>query len=246
VSGNLSGSTRVRPSSDKTIIGASGSSITGVGFYIRRVDNVILRNLKIAKVDADNGDAVGIDQSTNVWIDHLDLSGDLSADKDDLDGLLDITHAADWVTVSNTYFHDHWKGSLVGHSDSNADEDTGHLRITYVNNYWKNINSRTPSVRFGTVHVVNSYFEGLLDTGINARMGAQLLIQSSAFRSSPPEAIFFADSDYTGYAVVDDVDLGGSTNSVPRGTLTSVPYSISKLGSSAVPGTVPGLAGQRL
>lgn len=63
--------------------------------------------MAIGQVDADNGDAVGIDESLNVWIDHLDLSGDLSAGKDDLDGLLDITHAADWVTVSNVYFHDH-------------------------------------------------------------------------------------------------------------------------------------------
>ena len=79
---------------------------------------MIVRNLKIAKVDADNGDAVGIDESTNIWIDHLDLSGDLNAGKDDLDGLLDITHAADYVTVSNTYFHDHVSSlsriSLVG------------------------------------------------------------------------------------------------------------------------------------
>ena len=83
------------------------TALTGVGLYIRQVSNVIVRNLKIAKVDADNGDAVGIDESTNIWIDHLDLSGDLNAGKDDLDGLLDITHAADYVTVSNTYFHDH-------------------------------------------------------------------------------------------------------------------------------------------
>jgi pectate lyase len=78
-----------------------------VGLYVRRVSNVILRNLKIGQVDADNGDAIGIDESTNVWVDHCDLSGDLSAGKDDLDGLLDITHGAEWVTVSNTYFHDH-------------------------------------------------------------------------------------------------------------------------------------------
>lgn len=66
-----------------------------------------MRNLKIGQVLADNGDAIGIDESTNVWVDHCDLSGDLSAGKDDLDGLLDITHAAEWVTVSNTYLHDH-------------------------------------------------------------------------------------------------------------------------------------------
>lgn len=46
------------------------------------------------------------------------------------DGLCDVTHASDWVTISNTYFHDHYKVSLVGHSDSNADEDTGHLTGT--------------------------------------------------------------------------------------------------------------------
>ena len=84
-----------------------GVAITGIGFYIRRVSNVIMRNLKISKVDADNGDAIGIDASSNVWVDHCDLSGDLSGGKDDLDGLVDISHGAEWITVSNTYFHDH-------------------------------------------------------------------------------------------------------------------------------------------
>ncbi|KAL4969828.1 pectate lyase family protein [Aspergillus stella-maris] len=246
VTGDISGSAKIRVESDKTIYGESGATITGVGFYIRQVSNVIIRNLAIGQVDADNGDAIGIDESTNVWIDHVDLSGDLSAGKDDLDGLLDITHAAEWVTVSHVYFHDHWKGSLIGHSDSNEDEDLGHLHITYANNYWYNVNSRCPSVRFGTVHIINNYWDSLIGTGVNARMDAQILIQSSAFSNSPDEAIFFADSDYTGYVVVDDVDLGGSSNSVPEGTLTpsSLPYdAITALGSGNVAGTVPGQAG---
>ncbi|KAL4799591.1 putative pectate lyase B [Aspergillus venezuelensis] len=246
VTGDISGSAKIRVASDKTIYGESGATITGIGFYVRRVSNVIIRNLAIGQVDADNGDAIGIDESTNVWIDHVDLSGDLSAGKDDLDGLLDITHGAEWVTVSHVYFHDHWKGSLIGHSDSNEDEDLGHLHITYANNYWYNVNSRCPSVRFGTVHIINNYWDSLLLTGVNARMDAQILIQSSAFANSPDEAIFFADSDYTGYVVVDDVDLGGSSNSVPEGTLTpsSLPYdAITALGSGNVAGTVPGQAG---
>ncbi|KAG2421509.1 pectate lyase precursor [Aspergillus terreus] len=249
VSGAISGNAKIRVASDKTIYGETGSSITGVGFYIRRVSNVIMRNLKIGQVDADNGDAIGIDESTNVWVDHCDLSGDLSAGKDDLDGLLDITHGAEWITVSNTYFHDHWKGSLIGHSDSNEDEDLGHLHITYANNYWYNVNSRAPSIRFGTVHIINNYWDSLLLTGVNCRMDAQVLIQSSAFSNCPDEAIFFADSDYTGYAVVDDVDLGGSTNSVPEGTLTpsSLPYdAIEALGSAQIAATIPGTAGQKL
>lgn len=249
VSGAIEGSAKIRVGSDKTIFGEAGSSFTGVGLYVNKVSNVILRNLKIAKVDADNGDAVGIQESTNVWVDHLDISGDLNVGKDDYDGLLDITHAADYVTVSNTYLHDHWKASLVGHSDSNGDEDTGHLTVTYANNYWYNINSRAPSVRYGQVHIVNNYFDSILSTGINARQGAQILVQSTAFANSADEAITFQDSDTTGYVVVDDVDLGGSSNTVPEGTFTpdSLPYdAIEALGSSAVASTVPDQAGQNL
>jgi pectate lyase len=62
------------------------------------------------------------------------------------------------ISVS-TYFHDHWKASLAGHSDSNGGEDTGKLHITYANNHWKNINSRGPLLRFGTGHIYNSFFE---------------------------------------------------------------------------------------
>ncbi|ORY56633.1 pectate lyase A precursor [Pseudomassariella vexata] len=249
VSGEISGSAQIRVGSDKTIYGESGSSITGVGFYISEVSNVIMRNLKIAKVPADNGDAIGIQASTNVWVDHCDVSGDLSAGKDDYDGLVDVTHASEWVTISNTYFHDHWKASLVGHSDSNADEDTGTFHITYANNYWSNINSRCPSLRFATAHIINNYYEGILTTGINTRMGTEVYVESSAFADSADEAITFEDSDETGYAVVDDVDLGSSSNSAPEGTisLSDFPYdTIEPLGSDALASTIPTTAGQTL
>ncbi|KAM0330764.1 hypothetical protein ACHAQA_003718 [Verticillium albo-atrum] len=248
VSGNLSGNTRVRPTSDKTIIGESGSSITGVGFYVRRQSNVILRNLKIAKVDASNGDAIGIDESTNVWVDHVDLSGDLSGGKDDLDGLFDVSHGADWITISNSYLHDHWKGSLIGHSDNNAGEDTGKLHVTYANNHFFNVFSRGPLVRFGTVHIINNFWDSMIDSVVNTRMGAQVLVQSSVYENSAERAIFFADSDETGFAVAEDVDFGGSANSAPAGTLTSssLPYTIAALGSGSVKSAVVGTAGQTL
>ncbi|KAK3106716.1 hypothetical protein LTR53_018209, partial [Teratosphaeriaceae sp. CCFEE 6253] len=141
VSGTISGAAQVRVGSNKSILGADSSAgLEGVGLYIKDVSNVIVQNLKIAKVLAENGDAIGIQASTNVWVDHCDLSSDRDHDKDYYDGLCDVTHASDWVTISNTFFHDHWKASLVGHSDSNGDEDTGFLHVTYANNYWNNIN----------------------------------------------------------------------------------------------------------
>lgn len=153
VSGTITGSDVVNVAADKTIIGASGSELVGVGLRIKDVSNVIIRNMKISKVLAEAGDAIGIQASSNVWVDHCDLSSDQNNGKDYYDGLCDVTHASDYVTISNTYFHDHYKASLVGHSDSNSDEDTGHLIVTYANNYWKNINSRGPSFRFGTGHI---------------------------------------------------------------------------------------------
>lgn len=75
--------------------------------------NVILRNLKISKVLADYGDAITIQLSTNVWVDHCDLAGDREVGKDTYDGLVDLSHAADFVTISHTYFHDHVRMNRV-------------------------------------------------------------------------------------------------------------------------------------
>jgi pectate lyase len=81
VKGTINGSYKVRVASDKTIVGASGSKLVGVGLYINKVSNVIVRNMKIQKVKDANGDAVGVQASTKVWIDHCDLSSSLSDGK---------------------------------------------------------------------------------------------------------------------------------------------------------------------
>lgn len=68
---------------------------------------MIIRNLGIKKVLADNGDAIGIrtswsrlpsstanpsaEYSTNVWVDHCDVSSDMTHGKDYYDGLIDVS-----------------------------------------------------------------------------------------------------------------------------------------------------------
>lgn len=73
------------------------------------------------------------------------------------------------------------QGSLIGHSDNNGDEDTGHLHVTYHHNYWTNVNSRLPSIRFGTGHFYSSCYEENPTSGINSRMGAQVLVEDCYF-----------------------------------------------------------------
>ncbi|KAK4624122.1 putative pectate lyase A [Fulvia fulva] len=245
VKGTIKGSAQTKVSSDTSILGLDSSSgLEGISLYIKDVSNVIVRNLAISKVLADNGDAIGIQKATNVWIDHMDLSSDMDNGKDYYDGLCDVTHASDWVTISNTYFHDHYKVSLVGHSDSNADEDTGHLTVTYANNYWSNTNSRIPSIRFGTAHIFNSYYDSA-DTGVNTRMGAEVLVESTVF-TGVKYPVCSRDSDETGSAVTKDVDFGSGENTAPKGSLTSMPYKYTLLGSAKVKAAVVGTAGNTL
>ena len=144
----------------------------------------------------------------------------------------------------STFFHDHWKTSLVGHSDSNASQDRAHLRVTYANNHWLNVGSRAPSVRFGTAHVYNNFYQNL-STAVNTRMGAEVVAESNAFRNVK-EPITSADSKEVGTAVTRDNDLGGATVKAPAGTFgiaSVIPYKYTLLGSGAVPGRVPGEAG---
>ncbi|RSM14578.1 Pectate lyase B [Fusarium oligoseptatum] len=247
VKGTISGAAKIRVKSDKTIVGAAGATLNGVGLYINKQSNVIVRNLAIKNVKASSGDAIGIQASTNVWVDHCDLSSNKDNGKDYYDGLLDITHASDFITVSNTYIHDHYKASLVGHSDSNSKEDTGKLHVTYANNYWYNVNSRAPSVRFGTVHIYNNYYLDIGATGVNSRMGANVLVESTTF-SNAKTALTSVDSKTTGKITVNDVALGGAASNAPAGSMSSkdIPYKYSLVGSGKAKSTVSGTAGQTL
>ncbi|KAL2259929.1 hypothetical protein VTK26DRAFT_6230 [Humicola hyalothermophila] len=58
VEGAISGYSRVNIGSRKSILGAPGSSFTGVALHINQNRNVLLRNLKIYDVPEISGDAI--------------------------------------------------------------------------------------------------------------------------------------------------------------------------------------------
>jgi pectate lyase len=242
ITGPISGKgENIRIGSNKSVIGKDSSAVlSDFTLTAKGVKNVIIRNLVIQKVVG--GDAIAIQKAQNVWVDHVDVSSDRDHDKDYYDGLIDVTHAADFVTISNSYLHDHWKCSLVGHSDSNGAEDKGHLTVTYNNNYWRNINSRGPSIRFGTGHMYNNYYENVSD-GINTRQGAQVLVQNNVWVNSA-KALYTVDN---GFAVASGNDFGSSNNSAPQGTFTKAPYAVPQLlAAKDVKSAVVGTAGATL
>jgi pectate lyase len=172
VSGTLTGNFTI--GSNKTIVGLSGATLKGHVQMSGSV-NVIVQNLRIVgynctdAMPCQNGaDAITVQsQAHHLWFDHLDVS-------DGSDGNLDMTHASDFITISFTKFHysskrtdpldtgaaGHRFSNLIGHSDTNASEDTGHLKITFHHVWWAdNVVERMPRVRFGQVHVFNSLYK---------------------------------------------------------------------------------------
>jgi pectate lyase len=145
-------------------------------------------------------------------------------DKDYYDGLLDITHASDHVTVSWSKFSDHWKGSLIGHSDSNSAEDTGKLHVTYHHNHWNNVNSRLPSLRFGTGHIFSSCFENTPTSGVNVRMGAHVLVEESHFRNVTLPIVTNLSSKVEGTATSKNNIFEGGEARITKPAAISIPY----------------------
>lgn len=79
--------------------------------------------------------------------------------------------------------------------------------------------------------------------GINSRENAQVLVESNVF-SGADKALYSVDE--TGGCVANGNDFGGLSNECPKGTLTSVPYKYTLLGSSKVKAAVVGTAGATL
>ncbi|MCB0641277.1 MAG: T9SS type A sorting domain-containing protein, partial [Phaeodactylibacter sp.] len=165
--------------SDKTLLGLTDSShLEGIRIKINSSDNVILRNMTFSKVI--QFDEIEINNSHHIWIDGCEFFTDLDHGSEYYDGLLDIKNAARFITVSNTEFHDHFKAVLISSGDDSF-QDTS-IRITFHHNYFHNLGSRTPLLRFGKAHIFNNYFRSC-SSGVNSRMGACIRVEENFFFS---------------------------------------------------------------
>ncbi|XP_068653815.1 probable pectate lyase 12 [Aristolochia californica] len=140
---------------------AGGACIT-----VEHVSNVIIHNLHIHHCSAtggSDGDGISILASSNVWVDHCQLS-------QCKDGLIDVTRGSTAVTISNNYFSDHDKVMLLGHSDDFL-PDTG-MQVTLVyNRFGPGLIQRMPRCRHGYFHIANNDYTpwGMYAVGGSAR-----------------------------------------------------------------------------
>ncbi|WP_052700850.1 pectate lyase family protein [Loktanella sp. S4079] len=180
---NQKAHTMIRVGSNKTIIGMDGARIINGTLLVKRVENVIIRNIIFEDsydffpqwdgTDGSQGnwnaeyDLISIEEATHIWIDNCSFSDGARPDdhlppvfgrvKQHHDGLIDIKKLANYITVTDNRFFDHDKVHVIGSSDSRT-ENIGHLRVTFAGNWYDNVRQRTPRVRFGEVHVFNNLF----------------------------------------------------------------------------------------
>ncbi|MBN1311605.1 MAG: cellulose binding domain-containing protein [Anaerolineae bacterium] len=235
----------IKDVSDISIIGVgSTAELDGFGLTLRRASNIIIRNLKIHHVDTEDKDAIQLTEDCHhIWVDHNELYSDLDHDKDYYDGLLDITHACDYITVSWNVFHTHYKASLIGNSDDNASEDQGHFLVTYHHNYFYDVNSRLPSNRFGRVHVYNNYYRNVATSAISSRMGACTRIERNYFDNVQDPVMTDQSDELGSVQLIDNQFVNSSSYDTSPTCSLSVPYSYSADAVSSVPSIVASGAG---
>ncbi|ORT55506.1 right-handed parallel beta-helix repeat-containing protein [Streptomyces sp. CB03238] len=235
VNGTISLSSMTKVAANKTVVGVgTAGRITGSGLNVSGVSNVIIQNLTFT---GSNDDAINVQESTRVWIDHNDISGAY-------DGAVDIKRASDNITVSWNRTHDQNKNMLLGHSDSNGGQDTGKLRVTYVNNWFDGTTQRNPRVRFGNpVHVLNNYFSDIGDYGVASTENAGVLVEGNYFENTDdPFHVGEGDSD-PGSLVARNNHFVNSGAGQTSGTVKAVPYSYTVATPSSVKSLVTAGAG---
>ncbi|GGX76066.1 pectate lyase family protein [Streptomyces minutiscleroticus] len=235
VNGTIALTEMTKVASNKTIVGVgTAGKITGSGLNVANATNVIIQNLTFT---GSNDDAINVQYSTRVWIDHNDISGAK-------DGAVDIKRASTNITVSWNRTHDQDKNMLLGHSDDNASEDTGKLKVTYDHNWFDGTNQRNPRVRFGNpVHVLNNYFSDIGSYGVASTENAGVLVEGNYFENTDdPYHLGEGDSD-EGSLVARNNYFANSGSGRTGGSVASIPYGYTAQSASSVKASVTAGAG---
>ena len=234
--------------SNKTLVGVGTNATIVGGIAIEGMSNVIVQNLHInAKTSAAQGDGIHVQASHHVWVDHCDIW-------DAPDGLLDITHQSDLVTVSWTRF---WYSSspaddahrfsvLIGGDD--ADPDAGYLNVTFHHNWWaERVRERMPRVRFGKVHVFNNYFSSSGNAQcVRAAYQSNVLIENNYFDGvNNPHEINSDNNTAVVSAPPGNTYDGTSGTRTTRGTAFTPPYQYQLQDASVINVAVPAGYGPR-
>jgi len=243
--------------SNVTILGVGGGAVFDqIGIHIRESSNIIIQNVTVKNVKksgsptSNGGDAIGMESGVrNVWVDHVTLEAS-GGEAEGYDGLFDMKADTKYVTLSYSILRNSERGGLVGSGDTDLDSSF----VTYHHNVYQNLNSRIPLLRGGTAHSYNNHFIGIVESGINSRVGAKIKVDNNYFEDSKdPIGTFY--TSLKGYwqvsgNIFDNVTWSAQgTDNYPAGpnpvstTTVSIPYAYTLDQASCVPSVLSSTAG---
>ena len=162
---------------NKTVDGrGAGITVRNFGLILggAAISNVIIESLTfVGNAQGSNNDAIQIADAANIiWVDHCSLSNYG-------DGLIDITHGATDVTVSWSVFSMHRYAVLIGrHEMDTEDKD---IRVTLHNNWWNQIDSYAPRLRFGKAHLFNNLIDRWRTAASACTMDGEIYSEGNVF-----------------------------------------------------------------
>jgi len=207
ISGTIHLNSLLQVKSDKTFDGRGANvTITGHGFNIRGISNIIVTNLVFNTAGEANLDGIRIyNGAHDVWVNHCDFARWT-------DGCLDITEEATDVTVSWCNFYDHDKTMLIGASPDDTSDIN--IRVTLHHNFFNGTIQRHPRLRFGKVDAYNNYLYKWGSYGMATCMFGQLLVEANIFEAGADKYAVITsvgEDPESGYCkLVDNLLLNGA------------------------------------
>ena len=183
--------------SNKTIVGLGrGAQVRGVSFEFGTAHNVIVRNLAVFDVNPgliEAGDAFGLTQPSQVWIDH-------ATTKWISDGFDDVRAGAQGITLSWLHYDGVSPSECSGSHTRTADVTSA--TVTFHHCFFDHVESNSPTVRDSTaqVHLFANLLSDNQGTAVDALCGAQVLLEGNTFQrvATPTERVTCSDGSALG------------------------------------------------
>jgi len=224
--------TVINVSSNKTLLGeGSGNSVVGATLYISGQSNVIIQNLTLGDINPnllEAGDAITLDASDHVWVDHCTFSR-IS------DGFVDAIKGSRSITISWNRFDGANPDSCAGqHNYANTIED---VSVTFFGNFYDHTLGCSPKLSQGSkAHLFNNYWLNVLYYSIQVASESQALIQGNDFEESQQPYYAsdscFGDATPCGISAPADTPnvfegISATENHEVGGTVAALPYDAS-------------------
>ncbi len=231
--------------SNKTLLGLDRNArIRGATLNLSNAKNIIVRNLTIEDINpglVEAGDAITLNNSSHIWIDHVRTN--LISD-----GHVDIADSKN-VTLSWNRFEGSNPAVCGGkHHYTNAVTNS---QVTLHHNFWDKASGRNPKLDGGATraHLYNNYWLDIPYFAINASNWAQAKVEGNYFaNASRPhwdagQGMFDAPLWSNRYSGISATDPLRSTGAQVFAGLTMYPYKVDSV--DEVPTQVGAGAGPR-